>query len=624
MSRSIQFLFLLSISFLIVSCGSSGSGSGVDSADLSFVSSSNPTTGEVGDTVAISVKVTSLKDKHNVYVDVGLVLVTTDGTSASDITSANYSPDFVIGALYSASLDANAELEITGDLELTTDIPTGTYAVVFRIDGVDYTPDDDHLQEESSDHLENNFLVSSTNIEITTHTSPQLFFDSAEVENSSFFKPTILEGTAHGTPDVAHDQTHELADFVINAEIGSEIVDVVGASISLDASLSIPGTTGASVIYPLNILHDDNNGKPVLATSYIFDVDPVLGHSLEGDTVKGFTFQLYLSDAAWAALASKTADTTCELKLHIDSGDTIAEHNGEDTDDNVKTFSVIFLVAGASEKKSKSNKIVLDGTEYSSSLVNKNYSTGWGNSKYFKSGIEFGVNMSYHKTGAVPTAADANVYGQANLWVFKKKIVPLFVGADAKFDIDDLVSSRFIWEVQSLGVKQLGKEYSLAGGPQTIWEKSWSKSISVGASMIIWAGPVPVTIEAGGEGTIGIGGALLLEANNVVALEFGPFASVGAFASAGVDLKLAGASVNANLTLLEVKNTIRSEIQIQTSGASFSVQAPLVISTLDGKFYLKAYVNYLFGKKKWKKTLLKWDGYSYTKNYFSPRTWKFP
>ncbi len=616
---------LMGLTLLAAALGACGGGGSVDNdADILFHSVSSPPTAESGGSMPVAAVVWSEAEKYNVYLSVALQAVAMGGQPALYAEDAEFDDPYDVGAFHIPSLLPGEEYGFLDEVRLPDNLPGGHYRVVFKLNAFDFTPEDDHLQSEGEEKRENNTVISPTPLLVIAPTLPQLKVLHASIDNPSFYRRSPVTGDAHPAPNVA--ETWADGDFGIALEVGTQAVDVdvpVQVLFELDYPDGAAGTKRAT----LQVLEQDASGNYLLVDDWAFPVDPETGSSLKAGIPMGKSFQLYVPDPVWTDLEALPGDAPCALRVVVDPNDLIPEHDGLNLLDNQAAFGVVYLAAdGQRNGASIITNSVLGGHTYPHVLVNEKWNAYYGKEKYFKAGPEAGTTLSYGMQGDVPTQYDANAYGQVSTWVFGHRYTPLFAGADVDYDLNNDTGSRFVWEISSLGVKQFGDTYPIggSGGSRVIWSKEWKTEKKAKASIRYWLGPVPLKITGGLEGEIGIGGKVELKEENVLALSFGPEADLKAFASAGVDMWLAGGSVGVTLTLLDVSNVIEGDFQVQTDHASFTIQAPLDIHSMNGSLWAKAYLHYLFGTKHWHTTILKWRGKHWEYNYFHPHTWTYP
>ena len=613
---------------LLTACG--GSGTPAPQGDISLTSIASPPTAQSGAEIDISAVIWAETNKYNAYVGISLVRVPPGGLTSIDVHARDFVTDYDIGAMHIPMVLEGEEYEKQHRLRLPVDLPGGDYAVLLRVNELDFTPDDDGMQGESAEDRANNAMLSDTILSVTALADPQLQIVHAALDNGSFHAPVAdAPGDPHPGPTLP--DTFEDGTFTLSLALDSQSISVavpVAVRFELEAG---PGGTR----YPLQVLHQAAGGQVTLADTGWFPEDPQTGHSIVAGTETGQTFQLYLdaASAAWADLAGQAGSggsVPCTLHTLLDPDDAIPE-NDETSPERTRPLPVMYLapVTSVAPLSGSSQKLVLGGKKYGDVLLDKSWHTHYGNPKYFKVEPEMGVTLS-HATpvthnGVTKCQFDANAYGEVDVWVFNHHFVPLFAGADLDYDSVTEKDSRFVWEFKVVGVKLAGytlplQGFSKEGAKKVFWPKKGTKlpkkSKKSEASFTYWLGPVPLKIKGGLEGTIGMEGHL--ELLNRTKLDFlvEPYADLKGFGSADVSLLAAGGGVGVEITLIDIRNPFHAALGIDPP--QFVLESPLTVTTLKGSVNAHAWLWYLFGTKHWKKTIVKWNGDTWKHNWFKP------
>lgn len=126
--------------------------------------------------------------------------------------------------------------------------------------------------------------------------------------------------------------------------------------------------------------------------------------------------------------------------------------------------------------------------------------------------------------------------------------------------------------------------YSFHADGEYSWDKDWSVYKSKGYTATFWAGPIPLNVSAGAQGTMGF--AISFGVGDNLEATASEFASAGAYASASVGipgLLEGGVKGNLNLVSYETKAVITAGLQL--SAGAKQIQGWLqeqVITTLSG------------------------------------------
>ena len=122
------------------------------------------------------------------------------------------------------------------------------------------------------------------------------------------------------------------------------------------------------------------------------------------------------------------------------------------------------------------------------------------------------------------------------------------------------------------------------------WSLSWRERKTF-ARATFFAGPIPITIEAGATGTVGFGAGLAISEGVIEGYGDLFFAELDAYAEGGVDIGIASGGIRAELLLLEHRfrvSGIADLSQISNRRVTLNALAQNKIKAIKGKFYLFA------------------------------------
>lgn len=159
---------------------------------------------------------------------------------------------------------------------------------------------------------------------------------------------------------------------------------------------------------------------------------------------------------------------------------------------------------------------------------------------------------------------------------------------------------------------------------------AWSKDISTVKSFTSYkqerhffqsrktfmVGPVPISV------TSSISGSALLKGEvssgtNGISLAVAPEVSVGATASAGVDVWIVGFGIQGSLRLIEVSFPVGSSITVTANNLPYEFKVERKLATLSGEISLYAVVRFIFFKVRWDLTIARWSGWQQTETLYS-------
>lgn len=186
----------------------------------------------------------------------------------------------------------------------------------------------------------------------------------------------------------------------------------------------------------------------------------------------------------------------------------------------------------------------------------------------------------------------------------------------------NLLKATGVLTVPKAGDSTLNVAVSVLG--RTVYNKNLSKktnftqkdekstSIDKSVSFRFQLGPIPLKVKMGARGTVGVRYFVGVRPLSAEA-QFVPFVRAEAYAECGVDIFIAGAGVGGKLRLIDFELRIGGELAVKfdKSNRPQLVEHAYVksdISMLHGSLYVHAYINYLFGKKRFEWTLWKWKG----------------
>ncbi len=513
----------------------------------------------------------------------------------------------------------NLKAHVEHSFVVPSEIPDGIYTAVFSINVFDYSPEDDAIQGEETSDLSDNYMVASAATIIGNPDKPNLRILSAKLLSSSFELPG-------SRPD--KNSVPEFSELNLNMEVESMAQDTT-LPVDVIFELEVDGQK-----YPMSFFGVSDQGNPFKSEKQTYPVtcrpEDREGYP-EGDRCAslfrqeqtGKTYHLFINDAAYDVLSTKTADTSCTLVITMDPLDTVEEYSDNKVD-NVMRMPVMFL------RQTENRQI--RGGPYAKELFNCSKEESYGNEK-FGAGYKFGPKMTYNENtfNGVTYPYAANFDGSNGLWVnvFKQKITILDVGASFDFNGDNIIESWFDYGVTVLGVKVYGKTYAVPESYRneneiTLWDtknsdgnEKYSKSAEVSVTVELTVYGIPVAFgTAGAVGEVGIRGKVKYLKTNRLMLEAGPYASLHGFLEAGALSSKFGYGLGIDLLIMEVYLKLTPSIQILPSFpvAIARFEAPIVLSTLDGEvyFFIRAFV------VKVKIPIIEWKGLSYEFHFFPP------
>ncbi|MDM8564109.1 PA14 domain-containing protein [Candidatus Halobeggiatoa sp. HSG11] len=550
--------------------------------------------------------------------------------------------------------DDNSKAHVEHSFIVPAGVENGTYAAVFSIGRFDYNPEDDALQSEDAADKQDNFLAAPASVIVGQPDKPNLRILFAELNSNSFELPRKrpVDGSSQFS-----------SELVLNMEVESMAQDTE-LPVDIVFALDIDGQS-----YPLSIA--DNSGRrPSLVTKKTYPVscreETREGYpagercaSLFKQDQQGYTYKLYIDEAAYDALAALTADSTVNLVIQLDPDKTVTEWENN-TADNVKTMPVMFLASPEDVGTTRSTRrsVRADDSGHSPQTGNwESWVTDYGIDLFnpldeaeeygtddFGVGYAFQASLTYaentHNSTTYPYAASFDGTGnRVYVGIFGYEIDMLSVDVGADINGDQLLCTWFGYDVDIIGddiwsgyydIDGMSQESGCAGNSKVDVTSEYeifntqlygdgneyfSKSKSVDSDPKTFVvGIIPITVTAGATGELGIRGSLVVDTSNTLTISIGPYAELTAYAEGGVTIGIYSGGIGIELLLLGVEVPFTAALQVLPSIplATFTFEIPLVISTLDGEFYL--WYKAFWDKDKSKYTILEWDGFE----------WEFP
>ncbi|MBU1171666.1 MAG: hypothetical protein KKD44_19100 [Proteobacteria bacterium] len=502
-------------------------------------------------------------------------------------------------------------------------IADGIYTAVFAINTYDVSREDDALQGESDEDLADNYMVASASTIIGNPTLPNVRILSYELYTNSFDLPAESPD-----PDVVPEQY----DLSLNLEVESMGQDVTDP-VDITFELAIGGTS-----YPMTFAEPNESNVLRKKDKQTYEVtcrpEEREGYP-EGDRCAslfrqeqtGKTYSLFMSAAAYDALNSMTEDTLAYLTIKMDP-DLIIEEYNDNKADNTVTLPVMFL---APESEAKSSKMINQPGSTAGNLFNLKGGNFYGNDD-FGIGYEIGPKMDYRQITYdgfnMPYAVNFNGTASFNATLFGMSVTPLEAGPKFDFDFSNggLEQSYLEYGVWAFGLRIWGPRVMMpsdfrAKGSFTIWDtkddngnEMYAKRKEKKKSKTFMVGPVPVTVEGGIVGEIGIRGSLNFLVGNKLSMEAGPFLSLYGFLEGGVGVPGFKVGIGIELVLMDVALKFNPSLMVRPEVpiAIFELKVPITLNTMSGSAYLFARA-FLWSYKYY---IIGWSGYTYEINLF--------
>jgi hypothetical protein len=532
-------------------------------------------------------------------------------------------------------------------VEVPDDLPPGTYVVVVHVNRNDTTPDDDRLQQEDPQDEEDNSLVVNALLTVFLPTNPDLRVVSCAAVggavDTTLSEPIFVPSHVPGFPDTA---AHGVPVALVIEALSHTVATGVEATFEMFDPAS-------STWIPLKLATEDGSlldawSFPELRVGTTAGVDDPVTDTTRPTARQGATVRAMVPEELLGPDIG-TEDVVVLLRTLLDPEDVVTEEGetpGVLQSDNVREFSAVFLqmppepdgslltaaVDGGSAPAPLVVPASLESTLWSASTPTplpsrdggsdvlqfaRQTSGHYGNSD-FGVGHAFGAGLSWQNSAQSysytprPRSTLFTGYGQVylELWGNRHTIVDARGGV---LNDSCIPALRRGFEIRVLGAS-LWSSYSSSGATLSTTQ-SYSREKSVGKTILV--GPVPVKVEVGAEGTLGVTASLSLAAGPVITAKVQPFADLIGFAQVSIELIAASGGVTAELRVVRADVAVQATLTLpcpDAGGPRLELTVPWSLRTLDGEIYI--WVKYPSptwsnpGRKKTKTwTLLEWTGF---------------
>lgn len=436
---------------------------------------------------------------------------------------------------------------------INTDIPNvtegGLYRVLAVVDPADEVAeaneDDNHPNIDNADHLDGDF-------------------PAAELEIESVFGHDFLLTAPDVDADVVTLETPEY-----HSSKGDHHSDIIGHVdlVYLGYSEDAPSVTLTAEVliedqYEIVQLWDAQALEHVPAIAIDLDYTDVGSEYSGGEHFIGFDLEL-TDDQRQAIYEQYEELSDNEISIRLSVVDNSDEDELELDNNAVEITVPLFFFDGGDESdtidEENANEVTAAGitTTDNTLTLDGSYSAGYGDESKFKVSLDLSGSLvaDLVETGAtIESGADIDVY----VFDTKQSVVA------ASFDASAYITGANTGYAASVSVfdTMVFSESDNTGSYSKEFSHSWEENRTL-ASTTFTVGPVPISVEAGIDGSIGydltIAYAETLTASGEVI-----DADLGGNASGGVDLLVASAGVEIEITIVE--NTLSLD-----SSAAFSL-----------------------------------------------------
>lgn len=522
-----------------------------------------------------------------VDVTVDFYLVHSESADEEEITETHYLSSIDYVGLETGSLIDSFAVEVPNVEH------SGDYWIVAVVDPenevIEVNEEDNHPNIDNEAHVAGDFPT----IVIQIEAGPEHEFDFKEAYIDGGLvvldSPEVHEGTGeHHSDIIGHLDAIYHGDHAATAELTAEVL--------------IDG------VYQATELWDQESHDYVAAQSIVFEYD--------GEE-HFFGFDVGLSDAQLESLyasydsSAQTNDITIRLTLTdtTAAADEEVEHNNayeitvplyffekEEEEEQVAGFAPTPFSSGskpgnhAKGLEFTGNKLKIDGS----------YDKSYGDASKFKVGVDLGGEL---QVDLLEKAASVEAGGSVDMWLFNAKNTIFAISYDGQAYVTGL-NTGYDSEMIIFNTTVFEDSYWNAQFEKT-FEKSWEEE-RVLAQARFTVGPIPITIKAGVDGSVGFELIVGYKLSELYANGDIFSTNFGGFANGGVDLGLASAGVVVALKILENVLALDASAELALLDGDqvdprvdYSFELTDDLDVISGRFGLYADVKSVKWCKKW-------------------------
>lgn len=481
--------------------------------------------------------------------------------------------DFLIEDVEEGTTSYVADMLIPGDIDTA-----GDYLIVAFVDAAEVVTEDRNRVDNRSRNFSTGGRATYGDIVIDTEDHHDFIIHKVEVGKGFILLPEPEEGDHLDLSAPAHDESHiigyidatKLGNGVISARVAAEIV--VGGE-----------------VFTAHLWHEHDD-KFVDTMEIVFP-NTIEEHYFPWDiAVNG-----QLNHALFEAYDPQADENTLGLRFTIiDTSDDV-EHSEEN---NVLEIQVPYMFYQETDPLGEAELSVttrmdsfrqLSGTGTISTTQTLTFSKGfdqiYGDKSKFAVGLDIGTE-DWVKQSRFEARFDSS--GAFNLWIFSHKATLLAAHATG-YAYGDTAGAGYDVGVAFLGLDILSESDSVSNHLQKSWDRSWEEEQELfEASFTILI--VPITVSAGISGSVGFGAGIGFD-NLVISATGDIFsASIGAFATAEINLLIASGGVGGEFTIIAEDFSITGSADLSealsSSRITLSVDIENELRAIQGDIYL--------------------------------------
>lgn len=216
----------------------------------------------------------------------------------------------------------------------------------------------------------------------------------------------------------------------------------------------------------------------------------------------------------------------------------------------------------------------------------KSYSQTYGDTGKFAVNLSF---VSENNISGLDGSASIHNEAKVNAYALGTEIELARAFGDAGADVLNRTAGYHGY-VRVFGKVVLDEEKSVSADYDKEWNLTWSEEKTF-ARATFFAGPIPITINAGAEGSMGFGASLALAGSELTGEGKVFFAKFEAYATGGIDVGFASGGIRADMLLLDTSLTATGTAdlsQILRREVTLSAKVTNALEAIKGKFSLYA------------------------------------
>lgn len=611
--RSVRLAMGVLLALPLAACGGGSASHQGPTGSLRFGAVTLPSEGEAGRPVALSAEIAS--DTDQVNVTVSLALVKTDDPSSVDPRS--FKPWAHVWGTVIERVNAGTPVTVQTSFDVPPDLEAGTYAAVLEVGALAFNAAADALQGEESATQGSDVVVGAAPLRITVPPLPDLEVAAVALDRYGFDlqAPVIYGADAElfGAGVTVLARTHDVADPVV-----------------LGFELGVPGASGGTSWYPLEVGAAGAGGQyagplaeyTLQPEAQLDDDDLEHTVALLANRPRSFQVGLHAPEAAQTALAALAGETPCQLRVTVDPAGALAE---SDETDNAVALPLTFFPQGFHDGGGgppAAGDAITPGVPAANVVKDWSRKQDFGNDTFAASYL---LDAAFSLKEDDPAAGHDLRFSSkavASITLLGEDFTAADVRTVGNLDPDVADANVFAASAEAFGRQLLSKRATFAvdGGTVVLYQcdKELYSSSKTKTKTFLLGGMVPMTVTGTASLEVGLDGAATAGPDRRLSLELTPWFDVTGTADASIHLGIASGGVTGDLRFLKVEDQLANAIMLRDDFTRhYQAGDTLTLQTLDGDVYLHARTAvgckaFAASPCHFKKTLLKWSGYTKT------------